>query len=490
MLQGVGDQLTDRVQHRELVEHGDLQRCQPEVQLLTDLASGVGAAVDGRPERRERGRPVRGEQGDVVGVPGGPGQGLEGAFAHQGRPPRRGVRAAGRSSDGRPGELQRARRRGDPGSVGEAVGEQEEYVVGAEGLLARRVLRLRGQRSGAARLEEAGRAVRRDDERRRVSGRAVLDGAGGGIDHCDADRRRVRLGVQLGVPVQGEQRLVDRVVTQQALVENGAQLAHHGGRGDALADGVADHECDRPVRPEDGVEPVTTRSRAVCRQQVDRRDVQGRRHREVGREQGVLEVGHQVERRGVAGLRGLALGRKCCDVCAPADAAGDPAGLVEPRRDREVGVDPLARTSGVHLPAVEVVGLPGPEDLVEEVEHRLAEGAGQRGGHRLADRVAVADERPQARVAGHDAQLGAARDELQIGTLLEPDGLGLFSARVCHKFLPRSGLSWMPLLLSRAVPVRGALMLAAWPGRSPRSDREASYFLFPASVPLPHLLLR
>ena len=281
---------------------------------------------------------------------------------------------------------------------------------------------------------------------------------------------------------------MDRVVTEQPLVEHGAKLTHHGRRGDALTDGVADHECDRPVRPQDRVEPVTTGSRTVGRQQVDRRDVQGRRHREVGRQQGVLEIGHQVERRGVAGLCGLALGRQCRDVRATADAAGDPAGLVEPRCDREVGVDPLARTSGVHLPAVEVVGLAGPEHFVEKVEHRLAEGAGQRGGHRLADRVTVADEGPQARVARHDAQLGTARDDLQIGTLLEPDGLGLFSARVCHTFLPRSGPSWMPLLVARAVPVPGALMLAAWPGRSPRSDRAASYFLFPASVPLPRLL--
>ena len=102
-------------------------------------------------------------------------------------------------------------------------------------------------------------------------------------------------------------------------------------------------------------------------------------------------------------------------------------------------MDPLALAARVHLPTVEMVNLTCSEDLAEQVETGSPRVLARTIRHRLANRVSIADERPQARVAGQDAQLGAARDELQIGTLLEPDGLGLLAARVCHHCFPRSG---------------------------------------------------
>ena len=298
--------------------------------------------------------------------------------------------------------------------------------------MTRGVVRLGRQRARPTSLQVATRAVRRDDQGCRVPGRAVLDGAGRRVDQHDAHRGGVRLGVQACVAVERLQRVRDRVVGQQPLVEYGAKLAHHGRGLDPLADGVAHDQGDRPVGAHDRVEPVASRARIVGRQQVRRRDVQGGSHREVSGQQGVLQVRHQLERCRVPRLGCLPRRRKGGDVGPAADAARDQPGLVTPWRDDEVGVDPLVRPARVHPPAVEVVRVGGAEHLLEELDHRLPQDPGQGVGQLFTGGIAAPQQASYARVGRQHAELGAGRDQLQVGTLLEPDGLGLGSVGDCH----------------------------------------------------------
>ena len=231
MLNRVGDELTGRMQYGELVEHGDLQRPQPPRRAGRAQPAplpGCGPAKCGTAEAR---RPVRREQRDVVVVARALDQHLQGSLAHAGRPPlgRSGVlHAADRGPGGGPGDVDGALRRWDPRSLGQSVGEEQDDVVGAERVVAGAVVLLGRERSGPAHLQEPARAVRRDDQRGGVPGRAVLDRTGRRIDH---QRRtpspRGTRGGRARSRSSDRQCLRDRVVGEQPLVEHGAQLAHH-----------------------------------------------------------------------------------------------------------------------------------------------------------------------------------------------------------------------------------------------------------------------
>ena len=140
-----------------------------------------------------------------------------------------------------------------------------------------------GQRGRLGAVEPGRRSLGGENQHRRVAGRGVLDLARGRIEHHVADRREVGRPRTCEEPVEPAQKHAGRLGVLCERPERGPHLPHRGGRGETVADDVADREADPPVRELERVVPVTADLEHVAAGLVVRCEREPRAADEAGR---------------------------------------------------------------------------------------------------------------------------------------------------------------------------------------------------------------
>ena len=112
------------------------------------------------------------------------------------------------------------------------------------------------ERQARTALEEAGAAVRIDDERRRMTGKRVAGEAGLGLEQDGSDRSEAGLVDAVREPVEPAEQLGRAVDDEPERADRAAQLPHRRSGLHAAPDHVADHDEDAAVVALDDGVPV------------------------------------------------------------------------------------------------------------------------------------------------------------------------------------------------------------------------------------------